>query len=161
MNRRKNEDEPVGCAKQHDAQVHPEVEHLKDLRLGEVQHNDATEFGQRNAGKIELPMWASASAALSTLVDFKETEKLCTRCEQNSTDIPTAITRFTNDTALSVMCHQYMRPPKFTRIIEIVMITTRLENMSSPMRRNVTTNMASRLMPRLSRVSGHIVRYCS
>ena len=43
------EDEPVRGADEDDAQVHPEVEDLEDLRLGERQHHDTTELGQRDA----------------------------------------------------------------------------------------------------------------
>lgn len=31
-------------AEDHDAQVHPEVEHLENLRLGEPEHDNATEL---------------------------------------------------------------------------------------------------------------------
>ena len=37
------------CADEDDAQVHPEVEDLEDLRLGEGQHDDPAELGQRDA----------------------------------------------------------------------------------------------------------------
>ena len=43
------EDESVGGADEDDAQVHPEVEDLEDLRLGERQHHDPAELGQRDA----------------------------------------------------------------------------------------------------------------
>ena len=43
------EDESVGGADEDDAQVHPEVEDLEDLRLGEGQHDDPAELGQRDA----------------------------------------------------------------------------------------------------------------
>ena len=43
------EDESVRGADEDDAQVHPEVEDLEDLRLGERQHHDPTELGQRDA----------------------------------------------------------------------------------------------------------------
>ena len=36
-------------ADEDDAQVHPEVEDLEDLRLGERQHHDPPELGQRDA----------------------------------------------------------------------------------------------------------------
>ena len=42
------EDEPVRGADEDDAQVHPEVEDLEDLRLGERQHHDPPELGQRD-----------------------------------------------------------------------------------------------------------------
>ena len=42
------EDESVGGADEDDAKVHPEVEDLEDLRLGEGQHDDPTELGQRD-----------------------------------------------------------------------------------------------------------------
>ena len=33
-----------------DAQIHPEVEDLEYLRLGERQHDDASEFGESDPG---------------------------------------------------------------------------------------------------------------
>lgn len=41
--------------------------------------------------KIELPIFVNASATLSTLVVFTDTEKECTKWLQNSTAIPTAL----------------------------------------------------------------------
>ena len=41
----------MGGADEDDAQVHPEVEDLEDLRLGERQHHDPAELGQRDAGE--------------------------------------------------------------------------------------------------------------
>ena len=39
----------MGGADEDDAQVHPEVEDLEDLRLGERQHHDPAKLGQRDA----------------------------------------------------------------------------------------------------------------
>lgn len=50
---------------------------------------------------IELPIWVKASEALFSRVKCVDDAKQCTMCEQNSTDIPTAITKFTRDTAFS------------------------------------------------------------
>lgn len=41
----------MGGTQQHDSQIHPKVEHLEDLRLGEVQHDDSTELRQRDTGE--------------------------------------------------------------------------------------------------------------
>ena len=71
------------------------------------------------------------------------------------------ITRFTRDTALRDMFHQYIKPRRFVTIITIVMMTTIAEHMSNPMRKNVTTKMAATERLKLPRVSCHIVRYCS
>ena len=71
------------------------------------------------------------------------------------------MTRLTRETALRVICHQYMRPP---RLRMIKMITRRLmheETRSKPIRTKVTMKMAAREMARDWRVSLHIVRYCS
>jgi hypothetical protein len=38
----------VKCSNEHDPQVHPEVEDLENLRLGERQNHNACEFGDRN-----------------------------------------------------------------------------------------------------------------
>jgi hypothetical protein len=54
-----------------------------------------------------------------------------------------------------------MRPPIFTTIIVMVMITTMDEKTSRPIKRNVTTNMAANETPRLNKVLGHVVKYCS
>jgi hypothetical protein len=67
----------------------------------------------------------------------------------------------TTETAFNVIFHQYMRPPIFTTIIVIVIITTTDEKMSRPIKRNVTTKMAAKDTPRLNKVSGHVVKYCS
>ncbi len=47
----REEDETVGGADENNAQVHPEVEDLEDLRLGEGQDDDAAELRQRDPGK--------------------------------------------------------------------------------------------------------------
>jgi hypothetical protein len=51
-------------------------------------------------------------------------------CEQNSTEIPTAMTRLTRDTAFNWMFHQYIRPPMLTKTIKITtsIIREELEN---------------------------------
>jgi hypothetical protein len=67
----------------------------------------------------------------------------------------------TRDTAFNVICHQYMRPPIFTTIIVMVIITTMDEKMSRPIKRNVTPKIAANETPRLNKVSGHVVKYCS
>lgn len=45
------EDEPMGGTNQDYAQEHPEVEDEEDLRLGEGEHHDAGELGERDAAK--------------------------------------------------------------------------------------------------------------
>lgn len=39
----------MGCPQQNDGQVHPKVEDLEDLRLGECQDEDPPELGQRDS----------------------------------------------------------------------------------------------------------------
>lgn len=43
------EDETVRGAEQDDAQVHPEIENLEDLRFRETQHDDPAKLGQCDA----------------------------------------------------------------------------------------------------------------
>lgn len=109
----------------------------------------------------ELPIFVKASAARRSRVSCTDIAKQCTKCEQNSTDIPTAMTRLTNDTAFNDIDHRYIRPPMFITIIVIVITTTIDEWISKPISKNVTTNMANMEMPMLCNVSGHIVKYCS
>ncbi|CAD6208836.1 GSCOCG00010664001-RA-CDS, partial [Cotesia congregata] len=61
------------------------------------------------------------------------------------------------DTALSVICHQYISPPILTKIMVIVIITTIDEKISKPMRKKVTIKIATSEIPILLRVSGHMV----
>ena len=89
------------------------------------------------------------------------TEKALVRWLQNSTLMPTAITRLTRDTALRVMCHQYIRPHRFTMIRMMISRLITLDTRSKPMRMKVTMKMAAREMPSDLRVSCHMVRYCS
>ena len=62
--------------------------------------------------------------------------------------IPTAITRFTRETALSVICHQYMRPHRLTMMRMMMMRLMTLETRSKPMRMKVTMKIAASDMPR-------------
>ena len=82
-------------------------------------------------------------------------------CEQNSTEIPTVMTRLTSETALRVMDQKNMRPNMLARIIAIVVIMISVVQMSKPSRMNVTMKIAEPLMTRLSTVTQTIVRYCS
>lgn len=117
--------------------------------------------------------------ALSTLQSPEQTAKDLVMCDENSTEIPTAITRLTRDTAFKVICHllkclvinlvsekhdlpyQYIIPPRLTRIM---MMTTKLmteDTKSSPIMKKVTTKMADNEIPNDLRVSCHMVKYCS
>jgi hypothetical protein len=71
------------------------------------------------------------------------------------------ITRFTRETAFNVIFHKYMRPPIFTTIIVMVIITTIDEKISRPIKRKVTPKIAAKETPRLNKVSDHVVKYCS
>ena len=53
----------------------------------------------------ELPMVTSVSVALWTRFSPTLTAKARVICEENSTEIPTAITKFTSDTAFNVISH--------------------------------------------------------
>lgn len=41
----------MGGAIQHNAQVHPEIEHFEYLTFGQAQYQNACKFRQRNTGK--------------------------------------------------------------------------------------------------------------
>jgi hypothetical protein len=56
----------------------------------------------------------SVSFALRTRFFCVLTAKARVMWAQNSTEMPTAITKFTNETAFNVTCHQYIMPPRLT-----------------------------------------------
>ena len=53
----------------------------------------------------ELPMVTNVSVALWTLFSPTFTAKALVICDENSTEIPTAITKLTSETAFKVICH--------------------------------------------------------
>jgi len=109
----------------------------------------------------ELPMLMMASRARSTRVGFVDSANARAMCEQNSTEIPTVITRLTNDNALSETDQKYMRPNMLATIIAIVQTMIADVQTSKPRRNIVMTKIAAKLMTRLNTVSLTIVRYCS
>merc|ERR1712142_34236 len=106
-------------------------------------------------------MVVKASLARSTLVDPTVTAKVLVTWEQNSTDIPTVMTKLTKETAFREMSHQYINPPKLVRIMKMIVTIMAADLRSIPMRKNVTKKIAANDMPRDCKVSSHIVRYCS
>jgi len=109
----------------------------------------------------ELPMLMMASRARSTRVGFVDSANARAMCEQNSTEIPTVITRLTNDNALSETDQKYMRPNMLATIIAIVQTMIADVQTSKPRRNIVMTKIAAKLMTRLNTVFLTIVRYCS
>ena len=119
---------------QDNTQIHPEVEDAEDLWFGKGQHNNSSEFGQgdsreylkmctlnmkRNkkcnrkknilkAALTELPILVRVSWALCTRSSPTLTAKALVIWEENSTEIPTAMTKLTNETAFNVMFHLKM-----------------------------------------------------
>ena len=66
--------------------------------------------------RTELPMLITACLAFSTLSRLLLTAKVRVMWLQNSTLIPTAITRLTRETAFKVMSHAYIIPPRSIRM---------------------------------------------
>ncbi len=71
------------------------------------------------------------------------------------------MTRFTRDTALSVISQRNINPNMESRIIPMVITITMDDHRSNPSSTNVTTNIAAVLRLRLWIESWTIVRYCS
>jgi len=106
-------------------------------------------------------MLTRASCARSTRVGFVESAKARAICEQNSTEIPTVMTRLTNERALSGIDQKNIRPNMLAIIIAIVQTIIADVQMSKPRRIIVMTKIAARLMTRLNTVFLTMVRYCS
>ena len=80
-------------------------------------------------------------------------------CEQNSTAMPVAITRFTSEIAFSEISQTTMTPRRFRIMSEIVMATQM--PVATPSR-IIVTNVTQRIqIERLMKASLTIVRYCS
>jgi len=109
----------------------------------------------------ELPMLTMASWARSTRVGFVESANARAMCEQNSTEIPTVMTRLTNESALSETDQKYMRRNMLAIIMAIVQTMIAAVQMSKPRRKIVMMKIEARLMTRLKAVFLTIVRYCS
>lgn len=106
-------------------------------------------------------MLTMASRARSTRVGFVESANARAMCEQNSTEIPTVMTRLTNDRALSGIDQMNMRPNMLAMIIAIVQTTMADVQMSKPRRNTVMTKIAAKLTDKLNTVFLTMVRYCS
>jgi len=109
----------------------------------------------------ELPMLMMASAARCTRVGFVDIANARAMCEQNSTEIPTVMTRLTNDSALSEIDQKNIKPNMLAMIIAIVQTMISDVQMSKPRMIVVMMKMAARLMTRLETVLLTMVRYCS
>jgi len=109
----------------------------------------------------ELPMLTMASRARRTRVGFVDTANARATCEQNSTEIPTVMTRLTNESALSGMDQKNMRANMLAMIIAIVQTMIADVQTSKPRRNIVMTKIAARLTERLNTVFLTMVRYCS
>ena len=121
------EDQAMSGSDQNNTQIHPEVEDAEDLWFGKGQHNNSSEFGQGDsreylkikqtnvehevekkvlkAALTELPILVRVSWALCTRSSPTLTAKALVIWEENSTEIPTAMTKLTNETAFNVMFH--------------------------------------------------------
>ena len=75
--------------------------------------------------RTELPMLTRTRSARLTLLSPGSTAKARVMWLQNSTLMPTAMTRLTRETALSVISHQYIRLPRLTRMQIIMMMIKR------------------------------------
>lgn len=106
-------------------------------------------------------MCRNASSALASLVGRVEMAKALAMCEQNSTAIPTVMTRLTKDKALSVILQKYIMPNILTKIIAMVAMTMTAVQRSNPSKTKVIIKIAAPLRPRLKTVLGTRSRYCS
>ena len=111
--------------------------------------------------RTDVPIVVRIFDALSTLSLPKQTAKALVVWQQNSTEIPTVITRLTKEIAFRVMSHQYIRPPMLTTIRRMIMRLIKDEVISKPMKTYVTQKIAPIEIRRDVIVSLHIVRYCS
>ena len=111
--------------------------------------------------KTEVPILVRIVLALSTLSSPIFTANALVVWLQNSTAIPTVITRLTREMAFRVMFHQYMRPPMLSTMRIMIRRLMKEETISKPMKTKVTRKMAVMDIARDDRVSSHIVRYCS
>ena len=111
--------------------------------------------------KTEVPIVLRTVLALSTLSSPIVTENALVVWQQNSTAIPTVITRLTKEMAFRVMFHQYMRPPMLSTMRTMIRRLINEETISKPMKMKVTKKMAVMDIASDVRVSSHIVRYCS
>lgn len=106
-------------------------------------------------------MLTMASLARSTRVGFVESANARAMCEQNSTEIPTVITRLTNDSAFSETDQKNIRQNMLAIIIAIVQTMIADVQMSKPRRIILMTKIDAKLTTRLKTVSLTTVRYCS
>jgi len=106
-------------------------------------------------------MLTMASCARRTRVGFVENANARAMCEQNSTEIPTVMTRLTNESALSGIDQKNMRPNMLAMIIAIVQTMIADVQMSKPRRNIVMMKIADKLTRRLNTVFRTMVRYCS
>ena len=111
--------------------------------------------------KTEVPILVRIVLALSTLSSPIFTANALVVWQQNSTAIPTVITRLTREMAFRVMFHQYMRPPMLSTMRIMIRRFMKEETISNPMKMKVTRKMAVMDIAKDDRVSSHIVRYCS
>ena len=88
-------------------------------------------------------MLARASFALSSRVSFLDEINQRTIWEQNSTAIPTVITKFTKDTALALIPANDMTPPMLTRIINTTEMIIKAPQILSPNIATVTRKTAT------------------
>ena len=86
-------------------------------------------------------MLAREECALSNLLPFSIINQR-TICEQNSTAIPTVITRLTSDTALALILAMTMTPPICTIIIKTTEMIMSAPHTSKPSIKTVTRNTA-------------------
>ena len=111
--------------------------------------------------RTEVPMLVRIAVARSTLSRPTFTEKALVVWQQNSTEMPTVMTRLTREMALRVMFHQYMRPPMLRTMRIMMRRLMKEETISKPMNTKVTRKIAVMETARDLSVSLHMVRYCS
>lgn len=99
--------------------------------------------------------------ALESLVGNPEIANARVTCEQNSTAIPTVMTRLTSDRALRLTDQKNISPNMLSTIIAMTTMMMTAVHRSNPSSMNVIPNMAAMLRPRLKTVWFTIVRYCS
>ena len=90
-------------------------------------------------------MFPSAERARSNRDDFCEDINQRTMCEQNSTAIPTVITKFTRETALALILKAAIIPPIWTKIMKTTEMIMKAPQKFNPNMAVVTRNTAPNL----------------
>ena len=111
--------------------------------------------------RTEDPVLARASLARSTRLKCRESAKDRVIWEQNSTEIPTLMTRFTRETGLRLISRSYIMPNMLTVIISTVVVVMTAAMKLKFRRTKLTIKTATIHTERLMATCSTIVTYIS